>query len=291
MSRFYKSSRFFLIIFCLNSYVEANFFSKFFKQTLPGLLAPKIDLWSKWEKNNDQDKKVISHEKWGIILKKYMVENHPSGIGRFKYSSVSKEDKALLSSYIKMMSALKITQYNSKEQKPYWINLYNALTVMVILDHYPVKSIRDIKIKKNHATFGPWDAKLLKIEGAEVSLNDIEHRILRPITKDPLVHYALNCASLGCPILRDRPFTSKNIEKLLENSASTFINHKRGVESAKGELKVSSIYIWFKNDFGKNDRDVIEHFKKYANDNLKRDLENNTNGISSHSYDWRINAP
>ena len=231
MFRFYNASKFILMFFCFNlfftSYVEANFISKFFKQTLPGLLAPKMDLWDKWKKNNDLDKNVISHEKWGIILKKYMVEKHPSGIGRFNYRSVGKKDKDLLKSYIKKMSTLKITQYNLKEQKSYWINLYNALTVMIILDHYPVKSIRDIKIKKNHASYGPWDAKLVKIEGAEVSLNDIEHRILRPITKDPLVHYALNCASLGCPILRDRPFTSKNIEKLLENSASKFINHKR----------------------------------------------------------------
>ena len=79
-----------------------------------------------------------------------------------------------------------------------------------------------------------------------------------------------------------------NIEKLLENSASKFINHKRGVENIEGELKVSSIYVWFKSDFGNN---VIEHQKKYANGSLKKELENNKNGISSHSYDWRINAP
>jgi len=280
----------FLNLFILMpSSVQANFISKFFKQTLPNLLAPRMDLWKKWSETNALDIKTISHKKWGNFLKKYMFENHNSGIGRFNYSSVEKKDFETLKNYVNDLASLKITHYNRKEQKAYWINLYNALTVKLILEHYPLKSIRDIKIKQNHASFGPWDAKLIKIEGAALSLNDIEHRILRPITKDPLVHYALNCASLGCPMLRKKQFTSKNMKELLEDSAIKFINHKRAVENKKGELHVSSIYIWFKSDFGKSDGDLMNHLIKYSKGSLKIFLNNYNSGIFGHSYNWRLN--
>ena len=104
-----------------------------------------------------------------------------------------------------MLSGVAIGGYAPDEQRAFWINLYHALTVRVILSHYPVSGIREIDISPGLFARGPWDRKLIPVEGVELTLNDIEHRILRPIWRDPRVHYALNCASLGCPDLRRRP--------------------------------------------------------------------------------------
>ncbi len=126
---------------------------------------------------------------------------------------------------------------------------YNALTVKVILDNYPVKSIRDIDISPGLLNDGPWDAKLLTIEGKEVSLNDIEHRILRPIFLDNRIHYAVNCASSGCPNLQPEAFTVENTEELLDRGAREYIAHERGVKISKNRLVVSG-RLWLQRERG-----------------------------------------
>ncbi|MGB6971054.1 MAG: DUF547 domain-containing protein, partial [Desulfobulbales bacterium] len=154
--------------------------------------------------------------------------------------------------------------------------------------HYPVKSIRDIDISPGIFSSGPWDAKLLSIEGEKISLNDIEHRILRPIWQDNRVHYAVNCASLGCPNLQPLSFTARNLDMLLDKAARDFINHPRGVSFINNRLQVSSIYFWFQEDFGASENGIIRHLKKYLTpDNLKR-LDAVHKKIR-HQYDWSLN--
>jgi hypothetical protein len=186
------------------------------------------------------------------------------------------------------MQRVDVSGLRRGEQKAYWINLYNALTVDVILDHYPVKSIRDIDISPGIFSSGPWDAKLLFIEGEKISLNDIEHRILRPIWQDNRVHYAVNCASLGCPNLQPLSFTARNLDMLLDKAARDFINHPRGVSFINNRLQVSSIYFWFQEDFGASENGIIRHLKKYLTpDNLKK-LDAVHKKIR-HQYDWSLN--
>ena len=146
--------------------------------------APQADLWPKWQKHNSASAQKIDHSAWDTWLKKYLVAPHPSGIHRLRYGSVAPEDRKALKSYLEKLQNLQISQYNRPEQKAYWINLYNALTVEIVLSRYPVESIRDISISPGLFSRGPWDAKLLTVEGEKLSLNDIEHRILRPIWKD-----------------------------------------------------------------------------------------------------------
>jgi hypothetical protein len=174
------------------------------------------------------------------------------------------------------------------EQLAYWINLYNALTVKVILDHYPVKSIRSIDISPGFFSDGPWGKPLVRVEGKEMTLNDMEHRVLRPIWKDPRIHYAVNCASLGCPNLQPRAFTAENAEELLALAAREYVNHPRGVSVDKGWVRVSSIYVWFKEDFGGTDEGVIEHLRRHASGALPEELRR-VDGISEHHYDWSLN--
>src|SRR5918995_6998377 len=225
------------------------------------LAAPKADLWPRWQKHDPASTKKIDHSAWERFLKKYLVAPHPSGINRVRYNAVGPDDRTAVNAYLKNLQGLPISSYNRAEQKAYWINLYNALTVDIVLSRYPVESIRDIGISPGLFSRGPWDAKLVTIEGETLSLNDIEHRILRPVWQDARVHYAVNCASLGCPNLQPAAFTAENTENLLERGAKEYVNHPRGVAVMNRKLRVSSIYVWFREDFGGNADDLMEHWR------------------------------
>jgi hypothetical protein len=250
--------------------------------------AQRANLWALWQKNDAASRQKIDHGAWDRFLKKFVVP-HPSGINRVRYQAVGAEDFKNLQDYLKSMQVVVISSYNRAEQKAFWINVYNALTVDLILSRYPVASIRDINISPGLVERGPWGAKLFSVEGEKISLDDIEHRILRPIWKDPRIHYALNCASLGCPNLQPVAYTGENTDTLLERGAKDFINHPRGVNIQKGRLQVSSIYIWFQEDFGGTAEDLMEHWQNYADPPLAEALEKYSGGLT-HDYDWRLNG-
>ena len=251
--------------------------------------ASKAELWPRWQKHDPLSRQQIDHSVWERFLKLNVVASPASGINRVRYNSISPEDQKSLKSYLQALQALAISNYNRDEQKAYWINLYNAFTVDLIISRFPVASIRDINISPGLLARGPWGAKLLTIEGEKLSLDDIEHRILRPIWRDNRVHYALNCASLGCPNLQPQAYSADNCEALLEKGAREFINHPRGVSLQKGKLQVSSIYVWFQEDFGHGAADLMEHWQEYAEPALAGALEKYQGGLA-HDYDWRLNG-
>lgn len=251
--------------------------------------APKAELWARWEKHDPANRQKIDHSSWDRFLKRYVVAPHPSGINRVRYQSVAPEDYGSLKGYLQALQSLAISSFNRAEQRAYWINLYNAATVELILSRFPVGSIRDINISPGFLSRGPWGAKLLTVEGEKLSLDDIEHRILRPIWKDARVHYAVNCASLGCPNLQPAAYTGDNTEALLERGAREYINHPHGVAIQKGKLRVSSIYVWFQEDFGGDAQGLMEHWQEYAEPKLLDALGKYVGGLS-HDYDWRLNG-
>jgi hypothetical protein len=164
--------------------------------------------------------------------------------------------------------------------------MYNALTVKVVLEHYPVKSIR--KIYGGLFDTGPWNEPLIEVAGVALTLNDIEHRILRPIWRDPRIHYAVNCASLGCPNLAARVYSSANIEELLDAGARAFVNHPRGVDASGRRLTLSSIYDWYGTDFGATRDERLQHLRQYAEPELAAKL-GAYEGRIRYDYDWRLN--
>lgn len=269
----------FLSIFLVFSSAQAN--------SLERLFAPKAKLWTVWAEHNPASVEEINHQAWTDFLQKY-VTKHEDKINRMNYPAVTDADKQLLKMYISTLSKLNIRSYSRQQQLPYWINLYNALTVDVILDHYPVSSIRKVDISPGLFKDGPWDKKLAQIQGEEVSLNDIEHRILRPIWKDPRLHYALNCASLGCPNILPVAYTAGHIDGMLDMAAEAFINHKRGVSVIDGKLVLSSIYNWFRKDFGQRDKDVLDHIRQQAHPALRLQLDDVVS-IHGYQYDWSLN--
>jgi len=248
--------------------------------------APRAELWQRWAVHGTDSSADVDHHLWAELLRKY-IKPGDDAVNRFAYGSVSKTDKDKLDRYIDQLAQTPVGQHNRQVQRAYWINLYNALTIQEVLSHFPVDSIRDIR--SGIFSAGPWKKKLVKVEDQKLTLNDIEHRILRPIWQDPRIHYAVNCASLGCPNLQDEVFTAANTESLLDKAAREFINHPRAAVVIDGKLQVSSIYEWFKADFGGKDAAVIEHLKQYAGAELARSL-NTVSKIDSDLYDWRINS-
>ncbi len=249
--------------------------------------APKAEPWPRWEQHNDSNQSAISHQAWSDFLERY-VQAGSDDVNRVAYRQVSPRDRKGLNDYVAGLAATKISGYRRSEQLAYWINLYNAHTVQLVLEHHPIGSIRDIKLSPGILSTGPWNDKTLEVEGQKLSLNDIEHRILRPGWRDNRLHYALNCASIGCPNLQKRAFTPANTDLLLEQGAIEYVNHSRGVEVQDDSIKVSKIYLWFSEDFGGSEAAVVDHLRKYASPELKRRLDG-LRSISEYRYDWSLN--
>ena len=156
-----------------------------------------------------------------------------------------------------------------------------------MLRFHPIDSIKDIDIATGPFG-GPWDRKLLEVRGTPLSLNDIEHRILRPIWRDARIHYAVNCAAVGCPNLQPTAFTAANTEIILDHAAQNFVNHRRGARIEDGQLTVSKIYVWFVEDFGGGEEQVVDHLTKFAEPTLAAALKGRTS-IDGYEYDWSLN--
>jgi len=244
-----------------------------------------LEFWAPFDENNTA---AVDHSLWQTLLAEYLDDKHPSSINRFNYAGVKPEDRKLLTRYLQQMQQLDPRIYSRAEQKAYWINLYNALTVELILKNYPVKSIT--KLGEGFFSFGPWDDKVANIKDQKLSLNNIEHGILRAYFNDNRIHYAVNCASISCPNLSANAYTSENTNQLLDQGARQYINHPRGVNFEEGILKVSSIYHWYKGDFGGNDKSLIAELIKYAKPALANKLRNYIGDID-HDYDWALNQP
>lgn len=250
------------------------------------LSAPSADLLEEWKEHDPDSEQVVSHAAWQEILDSYLKTNDPSGVNLFDYDAVTKDSKVNLESYLESLQSLDPRTLNLNEQLAYWINLYNALTVKVVLDEYPVDSIKDIRFLTS--PFGPWDKNLVVVAGEKLSLNDIEHQILRPIWQDPRIHFSVNCASIGCPNLAAKAFTSGNADELMEEQSFAFINHSRGVDVSDGKVVLSSIFDWYGEDFGKNQTEILNYIKQYYKGDLGPD-----SGVEKRQivffYDWRLN--
>lgn len=218
---------------------------------------------------------TVDHSAWNRLLGRYVVPS-ADGINRFAYGRVGPDDRLGLKAYLDGLQRAAVSTLGDDEQRAFWINLYNALTVDVVLDHYPVRSIRDID--------EPWKTPRVTVEERWLSLDEIENQILRKQWRDPRVHYALNCASTGCPSV----FTGETLEVMLVQGARDFINHPRAVQAGDGGLRLSQIFEWYKRDFGASEADILKHVALYADAPLKRTLEG-IDTIDGYDYDWLLN--
>ncbi|MEL7173174.1 MAG: DUF547 domain-containing protein [Pseudomonadota bacterium] len=251
------------------------------RATLP---APAVTDAS-WQAFTEGSTIVVDHTAWDRFLASYRrVGAHR--IARVDYAAVSPEDRAALKSYIAALGSVDPAALDRPEQLAFWFNLYNAVTVDLVLDAYPVGSIR--RVGARVLPTGPWDAAVVTVGTKTLSLNDIEHAIVRPIWQDARVHYAFNCAALGCPNLAAEAYRGATVDAVLDRNARSFVNDPRGFREEGERLVASKIYAWFKEDFGGNDAGVIAHARRYAEAPLAERLAA-AERIDRFEYDWALN--
>jgi len=248
--------------------------------------APDAELWPRWEAHDASGPAKLDFSDWSAWLDRFVVPR-PKG-NRVAYHRATQDGQRALDAIIADLEATRISNYNRDQQLAYWINLYNAVMVQVVLDHYPVDSPREIDISPGLFADGPWGRKLVTVEGEELSLDDIEHRILRPIWQDPRIHYAVNCAAIGCPDLRAEAYRAEDIDTQLDAQARAYVNDPRGVSVSNGKITVSKIYDWFIEDFGGTEDLVLDHLSRYAELELSEELSH-IDKISDVAYDWSLN--
>ncbi len=210
----------------------------------------------------------VSHAPLDAMLKKYV-----SADGKVDYESFKNDPT--LDRYIGMLGSVDPGSLSTKEQMAYWINAYNAFTIKLVLDNYPVKSIKDVG--------SPWDKKFIRIMGKVYSLNQIENEILRPQFGDARIHFAINCASISCPKLHNAAFTAENLEGKLDQLTRAFVNDASMNQISAGSVKISELFNWYGVDFKKNGT-LIDWLNKYS------DVKINANAtISNMKYNWNLN--
>lgn len=226
---------------------------------------------------------VTLHSEWDFILKKYVHE------GKVDYNKIisTPADLKRLNDYLTVLGNTEVSLLTRDEKLAFWINAYNAFTVKLILNHYPLKSIKDIK--------DPWKQKIWYAANEKMSLDDIEHIKLRKEVREPRIHFAIVCASIGCPDLYPEAFEKAKIEQLLNRVALHFFSARRNYY-LKSSGKITTIYLnrifkWFGSDFGNDDKQVVKFILAYVQ-KQDRDIINVSDVVKIKylDYDWSLNS-
>lgn len=254
--------------------------------------ASKPPLEPNWGACDPHSTATIDHRPWQFLLHKYLVKDTKNNkdVNLFHYALVSSADKKKLHNYLDYLQSLNIQHYNRQEQLAYWINLYNAQTVKLIISHFPADSVTSIGLSHSPFYIGPFSAKTLNVLGYGLSLRDINNRILHKFWHDQRIIFALSMGALGSPNLRQHAYRSDNLERMLDYAAFDFVNSEHGVTVKDHRLSVSKLFIWFKAaDFDSNDAGIIRFIQCYAKPKLYRQL-NEISYISDSYFNWGING-
>ena len=206
---------------------------------------------------------------WDTLLQRYV-----NAAGKVDYKSL-KADKKALNAYCQTLADNPVQDDWSREEKmAYWINVYNAFTVKLIVDNYPAKSILNFDGGKT------WEVKRIQLGGKKYSLDQIENEILRPQFKDARIHFAINCAAQSCPPLANHAYTAENLEAMLEANAKAFVNNPKFNTLSESKARVSKIFEWYSADFG----DLKKFLNKYADTPVKTSAT-----VTYQEYNWDLN--
>lgn len=209
------------------------------------------------------------HSNWNELLKK-----HVDSDGNVDYAAFAK-DKSKLEAYLDHLDKNAPSEKCMKSVKlAYYINLYNAATVKLIIDNYPIKSIKDLS--------SPWGKKWVLVSGKKLSLGHIEHKILRKMN-EPRIHFAINCASYSCPKLVNKAFLAETMEEQLEAATVDFVNDTSRNLISENKVELSNIFKWYKEDFTENET-LIEYVNRYSNTKTDKKTK-----VSYLTYDWGLN--
>lgn len=209
------------------------------------------------------------HSPWNTLLAKYV-----NSKGDVNYKGFQLDIEALENYLNHLAEKSPEKDWSKNEKLAYYINLYNAATVKLILDNYPVRSIKDIK--------NPWGKDWIKTGDGELSLGDIEHKILRKMN-EPRIHFAINCAAFSCPKLLNEAFTPNQMEAQLQEVAMDFLNDPARNILSEEKIQLSNIFKWYKKDFTENGS-LVDYIKPYTEIEINNDTD-----IDYLKYDWNLN--
>ena len=221
----------------------------------------------------------MNHDAYNRLLKKYV-----NAQGEVNYKGL-KSEAATLNQYIESLrSTPPASQWSKSEQLTYWINAYNALTLQLVLKYYPIKSIRDIGSSIQVPFVNtPWDIKLFKLSGKDYSLNNIEHDVVRKNFNEPRIHFALVCAAVSCPKLRNEAYQAKTLNEQLADQTRYFLANPSKNKITKDALQLSKLFSWYGDDFKKSG-DLIQFLKPYTQVPISENAK-----ISFMTYYWGLN--
>ena len=252
-----------------------------------GINDTSSELDARWAPHSESSQIEIDHSAWQLLLDDYLVSDTDSGVNLFDYAGLLDDGREPLDDYVEFLISVDPHSLNRQEQKAYWINLYNVLTVKLILDNSPTTSIT--KLGSNPLEFGPWNETVATVNGIALSLNDIEHRIIRPLYNDYRIHFAVNCASIGCPNLASEVFRPADLDAQLDTAAAEFLNHPRGIQVDGDQLRLSSLFDWYASDFGENLDSVLTTLGRHIDTDVRTTLAK-FSGAPEYSYDWGLNG-
>lgn len=231
--------------------------------------------------NNSIAQSNFDHSSFNSLLKK-----HVDSEGWVDYDGFMK-DKKQLTAYLDLLKKNPPNEntWSDHEQLAYWINAYNAFTLDLVLQHYPIESIKDIGSKiQIPFVNSPWDIKFIEINGEKYDLNNIEHGIIRKKFDEPRIHFAVNCASYSCPLLRNEAYMASKLDEQLDDQTRRFINDpKRNIITTK-KAQVSKLFSWYTGDFTKNSS-LKEFIAQYSSEEVT-----NSTKISYLDYQWQLNS-
>jgi hypothetical protein len=230
--------------------------------------------------NSTRAQYKISHEAFDSLLKKYV-----SISGTVNYKGF-KADSSALNSYLYHLGQNPPNKtWTQEEQITYWINAYNAFTIKLIIQHYPIKSIREIGSSIQIPFVNtPWDLKFIRIGKESMDLNHIEHGILRKEFNEPRIHMALVCASKSCPILLNEAYLPEKLDKQLSQQTKAFLSDPYRNKISADKPQLSMIFKWYGGDFSKNGGSVTSFVNAYSIIKIKSNAK-----ISYLEYDWSLN--
>lgn len=272
----------------LVKFVVPVFFFMFFFMDVNA--APKAEIIEFWDDSEPLSTMQVNHDAWQEILTAYVDDQHPSGINRFDYSAVTASDAGKLKDYLVASQKLEPRQLNSNEAKAYWINMFNAILVDQIVDTYQSGSSRAVKRLLNGGIRSSgWGKDVAEILTKNISLNDIEHGILRPIWKDLRIHFAISASTVGSASIQKTAFNGNNIEELLEKARVEFFQHSRSVRVDGKRVVLNSVFDWYASDFAPNKRALLAYIRENVSEE-KRQLMQDRSKIR-YDYNWDLNAP
>jgi hypothetical protein len=229
-----------------------------------------------------------NHAAWTAVLKRH-VRN-----GSVDYAGLKRDGVTDLNGYLKSLESVCKGHYQSwtsHQKLAFWINAYNAYTIRLIIDHYPVKSIRKIGLLPNSA-FKKKFIPLTTLRAKTLSLNDLEHNIIRKEFAEPRIHFAIVCASKGCPVLRSEAYRAPVLDRQLQTAAQGFVQDrsKNRFDPETRKLHLSAIFDWFREDFERDGKTLPEFVARYMDETTAKAIGSGAVRVQILEYDWSLNG-